>query len=231
MTQRVLLLISITLVLLSCDKKQSELEFEQSVLYEIFPALMGAIDFDIWLLPPPPPPTGSAVREKGEVVGADNTGSEEELFDYSRWYEEQIANFKADSLDIVIAIRDFVFPLESDHKNHLLEHFRRHNLILDSADLSTEYKIDLGKLITDTNVRLKYRSDFPKGHDIWKNDYDFHFSGILSLTRIQFDATKAYGVFAGGMLNGPLVGIGFRVFIKKVNGKWIIDKIEETTVS
>ncbi|GGE29132.1 hypothetical protein [Psychroflexus planctonicus] len=224
-TQRTLLLISIILVLFSCEKKQSELEFEQSVVYEIFPALMDSLHFDFRLNPPPPP--RPVFNEKGEIIGTDTTGIGKALSDY----EKKKAELKADSVKLVVAIRDSVYPLELDEKNQLLEHFQSHNLKLDSTDLSTEYKIDLNKLIADKNLRFKYLSDFPEGTNIWKKDYDFHFSGVAYLSRIQFDKTKNFGVLESEISCGRLCGAGIRVFIKKVKGKWIIEKIEDTWVS
>ena len=71
----------------------------------------------------------------------------------------------------------------------------------------------------------------PEGTNIWKKDYDFHFSGVAYLSRIQFDKTKHFGVLESEISCGRLCGGGIRVFIKKVKGKWIIEKIEETWVS
>jgi len=220
-----LLLISIFVLVFSCEKKQSELEFEQSVVYEIFPALMDSLHFDFRLIPPPPP--RPVFNEKGEIIRTDTTGIGKGLADY----EKRKAELKADPVKLVVAIRDSVYPLKTEERNQLLDHFPNQNLKLDSTDLSTEYKIDLNKLIADKKLRFKYLSDFPKGSDIWKKEYPFHLSGVTHLTRIQFDTTKTFGVLESGMSCGRLCGWGVRVFIKKVNGKWIIDKLEETWIS
>jgi hypothetical protein len=139
--KRTLLLIPIFLLLINCKKKHSELEFEKSVVYEIFPALMDSLHYDLRLYPPPPP---KAIYDKqGKYIGIDTTGR--------------------------------------------------------SA--------------------------------IWKKKYDFYFSGTTSLSRIQFDSTKSFGILHSGMGCGKLCGSGVRVFIRKEKNKWIIDKIIVTEIS
>ena len=223
--KRTLLLIPIMLFLFNCEKKQSDLEFEQSVVYEIFPALMDSLHFDFRLKPPTPP--RPIFNEKGEIIGTDTTGIAKSLADY----EKRKAQLKADSVKLVVAIRDSVYPLEIEERKQLLEHFPNQNLKLDSTDLSTYYKIEINKLIADNKLRFKYLSEFPEGSDIWKKEYPFHLSGVTHLTRIQFDTTKSFGVLESGMGCGKLCGWGVLVFIKKINGKWIIDKLEETWIS
>lgn len=223
--KRTLLLIPIVLLLFNCEKKPSDLEFEQSVVYEIFPALMDSLHFDFRLKPPKPP--RPILNEKGEIIGTDTTGIGKSLADY----EKRKAQLKADSVKLVVAIRDSVYPLEIEERKLLLEHFSKKNLKLDSTDLSANYKIEINKLIADNNLRFKYRSEFPKDGDIWKKEYPFHLSGVTYLTRIQFDSTRSYGVLQSGIGCGKLCGGGVRVFIKKLNGKWIIDKLVETSVS
>ena len=224
-TQRTLLLISIILILFGCEKKQSELEFEKSVVYEIFPALMDSLHFDFRLKPPRP--SKPVFNEKGEIIGTDTTGIGKVLADYKK----RKAELKADSIKLVIAINDSVYSLEKKESNELLKHYSELNLSLDTTDLTTEYKIELKKLIADKKLKFKYLSEFPKGSAIWKKEYNFHLSGTTSLSRIQFDSTKSFGILRSGMGCGKLCGTGVRVFIRKVNEKWIIDEIIVTEIS
>ncbi|TRZ45131.1 hypothetical protein [Robertkochia solimangrovi] len=210
----------------SCEKKQSELEFEQSVVYEIFPALMDSLHFDYRLKPPPPPPR-PIFNEQGEIIGTDTTG----IAKASNEYLQRKAELKADSVKLVIAINDSVYPIGKKEGDQLLKYFAENNLRLDSTDISTKYLIDLNKLQADKKLRFKYLSEFPEGSDIWKKDYNFHLSGTTSLSRIQFDSTKSFGVLRSGMGCGKLCGSGVRVFIRKENNKWIIDKIIVTEIS
>nr|WP_321222902.1 hypothetical protein [uncultured Psychroserpens sp.] len=105
-TQRTLLLFSIILILFGCEKKQSELEFEQSVVYEIFPALMDSLHFDLRIKPPRPP--RPVFNEKGQIIGTDTTGIGKVLADYKK----RKAELKTDSVKLVIAINDSVYTLK-----------------------------------------------------------------------------------------------------------------------
>jgi hypothetical protein len=225
-TTRTFLLVLISLILFCCKKKQSDLEFEQSVVYEIFPALMDSLHFDFRLiLPPPPMPS---YNENGEVIGTDSI----EIVKILREYNRRKLELKTDSVKLVVAIRDSVYKLETEEINHLLKHFAKQNLKLDSTtDLTFRYKIDLEKLNADEKLKFKYSSEFPMGSDIWKKEYDFHLSGVTHLSRIQFDTTKSFGILKSGMGCGSLCGIVVRVFIRKENEKWIIDRIITTAVS
>jgi hypothetical protein len=143
------------------------LEFEKSVVYEIFPALMDSLHYDLRLYPPPPP---KAIYDKqGKYIGIDTTGTEQVIAEYNK----RRAELKADSVKLVIAINDSVYPLEKRESSQLLKHFSEHNLKLDSTDLSTNYKIDLTKLRADKKLRFKYLSEFPKGSAIWKKNMTF----------------------------------------------------------
>lgn len=226
MTKKLTFFLTLIIELLfSCEKKQSDLEFEQSVVYEIFPALMDSLHFDLRLTPPPLP--RPIFNEKGEIIGTDTTGIAIALTEY----QKRKAELKADSVKLVIAINDSVYSLEKRERNQLLKHFVEYNLKLDSTDLSAEYKIDLNKLQADKKLRFKYLSEFPKGSAIWKKEYDFHLSSTTGLSRIQFDSTKSFGILRSGMSCGKLCGSGVRVFIRKENNKWIIDRIIVTEIS
>ncbi len=87
-------MISIFLLFSSCEKKQTNLEFEQSVAYEIFPALMDELHFDTRLGPPPPPrPIYDAEHN---LIGYDTIMAEKTM---TEW-QIKLAEFKADSVKI-----------------------------------------------------------------------------------------------------------------------------------
>ncbi len=216
-----LLLILLFPLLFSCEQNSSALKFEQGVVYEIFPALMDSLHRDFRLKPPPPPPK-PILNENGEIIGRDSTGFHQALSNF----KESKAELEAYTVTLVIAVRDSVDLLENEEKNRLLSHFSKYDIKLDTTDLSTKYKLHINHLETNNDkVQFRYRSEFPEGSDIWEEEYDFHMSGITSISRIQFDSTKSFGVFESGMSCGKLCGYGVRVFIRKENGKWIIDEI------
>ncbi len=71
-------------------------------------------------------------------------------------------------------------------------------------------------------------SKFPERDKIWETKYNFNFSGVVFFNKIQFDTSKKYGILDGGFLCGVKCGQGYRIYIKKVNSKWKIDKVDRT---
>ena len=212
-------LISIFLGLLSCNKKQTNLEFDQAVMYEIFPALIDSLHFDSRLLPPPP--LKLIYDENEKVIGIDTIEKAKAFALYRNRKEE----LKADSVKLVIAIKDSTYVLNNKNKKELIKHFADQNLSLDKSFIDTNFKIELNKLKANKKFQFKYYSDFPADRSIWRKKYDFEFSGIIDFSRVQFDSSKNFGVFTSGFTYGILNGRGGKVFIKKEKGKWIIHKI------
>ncbi|SDF16159.1 hypothetical protein SAMN05421636_11432 [Pricia antarctica] len=217
--KQVFVIISIFLLFSSCEKKQTDLEFEQSVAYEIFPALMDELHYDTRLGPPSPPKPIYDANEN--LIGYDRIMAEKTM---AEW-QMKLAEFKADSVRLVIAVEDSTRLLEKEEREELLKYFSDKNLILDTSNQSKNYKIKLNRLKAEPKLKFKYLSELPAGSEIWSEEYDFHLSGTTGLSRILFDTTKSYGILHSGFACGKLCGTGFRIFIKKVNGKWIIEKM------
>jgi hypothetical protein len=116
-----------------------------------------------------------------------------------------------------------------------MKHFKNQNIVLESNDIELKngFKIDLIKLkANNKKFRFKYQSEFPKGREFWRTEYDFYVGAKIGFSRILFDKSKSYGVLNGGFGMGILNGSGFRIFIRKNDkGKWIIDKIIDTWIS
>ena len=74
-------------------------------------------------------------------------------------------------------------------------------------------------------------NQFPKRDKIWETKYDFNFSGVVFFTKIQFDTNKKFGILNGSFICGGKCGQGFRIYIKKENVKWKVDKVEGTWIS
>ncbi|WP_299438253.1 hypothetical protein [uncultured Aquimarina sp.] len=216
-------MILITLTLFSCNKKQTELEFEQAVLYEIFPQLVDSLHFDIRLSPPPPPMP--IFDENQNLIGTDTTGMAKKQVEY----EKRKAELQSDTKTLVIAIIDTTYSLEKKAQNELIKHFD--NIELDTLNSKSNYKIDIEKLKTNGKWKFKPRSNFPTGRRLWKDEYDFHLAGTTWLSNIRFDKTKSFGILESGYGCGGLCGYSVRVFIYKKEGKWFIDEVFVTAVS
>lgn len=225
--QKITSLLILLIIISSCEKKTTELEFEKSVMSEIFPSLINStcIDSRILFLPPP---LGKPIYDKNDnYIGSDTSNIKTER---ENW-ERKIAKIKKDTSKIVVAIDDTIYRIEKKDQIKLTEYYKNAIIVADTNNERKEYKIDLKKQKYNQKFKLKYLSEFPKKDTIWKTKYSFNFSGIVSFSRIQFDKEKKYGILSAGFVCGRLCGQGFRIFIKKVNNKWIIDKTEGTWIS
>lgn len=223
--KRMILTFFTFLILCSCTKKESDLEFEKSVVKEIFPTLLDSVHHDRRLnpLPPPPPPK------------LDGTTNDSALYEWDE--EKMIAEFEKrkseiqkDTTKLVVALVDSTYQIEASTKLVFIDFYREFDLQLDTVH-KEGYKINISDLEYNEKFKIEYRSKFPSGSKIWDLKYDFYLSGITWMTRIYFDKTKRFGVLESGFGCGKLCGFGGVVMIKKVKGKWIIDEIIVHTVS
>ncbi|MFI2744609.1 hypothetical protein ACG2LH_17880 [Zhouia sp. PK063] len=222
-TKQSLVIISMFLLIISCDKKQTDLEFEKSVANEIFPALLDSVHYDTRLSPPPPPPPNFEKNDSVKIEWDESKMLAE--------YEKRKAELEKDTTKLVIAIVDSTYRIDERSKKELIKFYKEYSIKLDTINNDKPYKINISELKHNAKFKLKYRSDFPATSKVWDEKYDFHLSGITGFSRIQFDQTKSYGVLISGFGCGRLCGFSGMVFIRKVNGKWIIDKIKVTAVS
>jgi len=222
-TKLILAIISIFLFLTSCKKKQTNLEFEKSVVNEIFPALLDSVHYDTRFPPPPPPPPNSEWNDSTAVKWDESKIIAE--------YEKRKAKLEKDTTKLVIAIVDSTYQINERAKRELTDFYKEYVIKLDTVNIEKSYKINISDLKHNQKFKLKYRSELPKNSNVWKRDSDFHLSGITGFSRIQFDQTKNYGVLVSGFGCGKLCGFSGLVFIRKINGKWIIDKVKVTAIS
>jgi len=222
-TKLTFVLISIFLILISCDKKQTDLEFEKSVAIEIFPMLLDSVFHDIRLTPPPPPPPNSK--------WSDSTAIEWDESKIIAEYEKRKAEIEKDTTKLVIGIVDSTYQINERAKRELIDFYKEYSIKLDTLNTESPYKINISDLNHDQKFKLIYRSELPATSKVWKGDYDFYLSGITGFSRIQFDQTKSYGVMKSGFGCGRLCGFSGLIFIRKVKGKWIIDKVKVTAIS
>ena len=241
--RKTLPIIILTLVITSffwnCKEEivQSESEFEQAVFYEIFPAILDSIYYDKRMLPPPPPPPEFFENyNNNELDKAISDYKETEIYKQGiKEWEKKKDSLNQDTSRIYIAVSDSITRFEREDMYELVKHFKNQNIVLDSKniELTNGFKIDLSKLTSNNEkIKFKYQSEFPKGREFWRTEYDFYVGAKIGFSRILFDNTKTYGVLNGGFNMGILNGSGFRIFIRKnENGTWIIDKVVGTWIS
>ena len=221
------------------EKVISETEFEQAVFYEIFPSILDSIYYDKRLTPPPPPPPEFFNKKE-----YDNSNLDKAIEDYKKSdkfiqdkinWEKKRDSLNRDTTSIYMALSDSLNNFEREDIYELVKHFKNQNIVIASnnIELNNGFKIDLIKLkANNKKFKFKYQSEFPKGREFGRTEYDFYVGAKIGFSRILFDKSKSYGVLNGGFGMGVLNGNGFRIFIRKNDkGNWIIDKIIDTWIS
>jgi hypothetical protein len=224
----------ILLILISsCEKKTVEFEFEKAVMTEIFPSLVDSICVDSRKMLPPPM-LGELVSDTEGHVSLDSTkATRAQIIEYRKWQKER-ERIEKDTSKVVIAFDPFLKKgdFRFSNNNNLEKKYPFLETYIEDDDTIKAYRFDYEKLKLHNNFKLKNLSEFPKGrYDIWETKYRFIFSGVLHLSRIQFNKNKKHGVLEASFTCGSLCGQGFIIFIKKNNTKWIINKIHPTWIS
>lgn len=218
---------------MSCQKKISDLEFEKNVMTEIFPDLIDSICIDYRTVLHPPPIYGLLTYdENGHRIRVDSTISiEEQNKRMAKWEHNQEA-IEKDTSKLIVAFNPKIKSNSKDLKEYLVEHFKVTEVFNPKIEGDSTYTIDFKNIPLKGKFEIRDMSEFPKDrYKFWRKKYDFLFSGAVYFTGIQFDKERKFGVLEGGFSCGRLCGIGVRIYIKKVNEKWIIDKIDNTSVS
>ncbi|WP_367771592.1 hypothetical protein AB3G33_16185 [Flavobacterium sp. WC2421] len=92
-----------------------------------------------------------------------------------------------------------------------------------------KYKLDLKKY-NNRKFEFKSISEFPRNtnDEIWETKYDFEFAGALYFYPIKFNSTKEKGTLKVLYGCGTKCGANYEVSIEKENGKWKLEKVEQT---
>ncbi|MEN2413467.1 hypothetical protein [Flavobacterium mesophilum] len=199
---------------------------------EIFPDLINSACDDYRLFSFPPPLYGKIIfDDNGNKIGIDTTNAkanyERELLER----ESRIAQIEKDTSKLTVAFDPILKYDREDLTEYFKTHFKNAKALIPKEKKDSVYVFEYKNIKLPNKFKLRDISRFPKGREIWKPKYPFVFSGVVYFTRIQFDQDKKFGILNGSFTCGRHCGQGFRIFIKKVNEKWIIDEIEGTWVS
>lgn len=210
-----LLFISL-IILTSCNKKKTDLQFEKNVMYEVYPALIDSLWVNAMLTYVPPPPPGIDTSEYKL-----NRRTES-----NKRFNKELAEFKKKKFPVDLVFLDKT--VVRDNSKELLEHFKdaeiSENKIFDTID----YKFDRKKLDSYKAFKLHYVSKIYRRNEVKiYNNCCYSIRGVLVLSRIQFDDEKKYGILTAGIECGGMCSYGYRIYIKKIKNKWVIDKIED----
>jgi hypothetical protein len=196
-----IILLILTFVFFGCEKKITAEEFEQNIFDMLFISIVDSTYTDQRLYTCFPEQGKPIYDEKGKWIGLDSVGQHQRDLEC----EVKRIALKKDTLNLIIAIEN-------------------KGLLNEKTNLS---KYNNSKFI------FRHLSEHPRGKDFeyaeWKTENKF--AGVMSFSRIKFDAKKESGILDVSYRCGGKCGLGYSVYIKKVKNKWIIVKVEETWIS
>ena len=191
-----------------------ELSYNQQVFYQIFPAIFDSLrvlSYGTTIRLPPPPPL-EYYKDSIEYKNAINE------------YRELLKKIEEDTTIPIIAIYD-----TARYSIDAAKYYGSSKL--DSSQKS--FRIDLEKLSVHSDTfRLKYLSEVTKGNSFeLKREYRKRVRIRLYLSSVYLDSDKLHGFLKWSLVCGRLCGSGGRIFIQKINGKWVIAETTCESVS
>jgi hypothetical protein len=221
--QKTTFIVIILILLISCEKKITEIEYEKNVLTEIFPKIVDSICVDSRKMIPPPK-YGIETWEKGQIIKVDTSKvTEKERIEYQNWKKEQ-NRIEKDTSKIIIGFDPFLLKFGEERN------YEKVNLYNSKY---SNFRFDYSKIQLNRKFKIKDITEFPKAEKLllYEQKYDFVFSGFLEISRIKFDKNRKSGVLEASFSYCGKCGRGYRIFIKEINGEWKIEKLEDTWIS
>jgi hypothetical protein len=217
------------ILLISCEKKITDTEYEKNVLTEIFPKIVDMICVDSRKMNPPPK-FGIETWSNGNLIKVDSSkATKKERTEYQNWKIEQKLIDK-DTSKIIIGFDQYLLDYgkgRTDGRRKLL-----------NSNYSN-FKFDYLKIKLNGKFKIKNMTEFPKAEILKLSDrvllydqkYNFIFSGFLEISRIKFDKNKKSGVLEASFSYCGKCGRGYLIYVKEINGKWKIVKLADTWIS
>ncbi len=229
--QKIIFVFILLIFFTSCEKNEKAIEFNRNVLTEILPIIIDSTCVDIRIFSNPPPKCGKLIFNKeGHYVRTDSTKATlEEIKRLNEW-KQQVTDVKKDTSKVIIAFDSKILPYEEEYKKTVVEDFTKDTLLGINEGQTKEYILNFKTIKLNGKFKLKDISEFDR-QNIFEKKYKFNFSGILTVSTIKFDKRKENGILQVGFICGRLCGYGNKVYIKKINKKWKIIKMEITWIS
>ncbi len=189
-----------------------ELPYNQQVFYQIFPAIFDSLNKAHQVTIVPASPRMEYYKDSNEYKKRISE------------YQDIIDEIALDTITHIIAICDTARYSIDEAKYY-------GSSKLDS--LQKSFRIDLEKLSVHSDTfRLKYLSEVTKDNSFeLKSEYKKRIRNRLHLSSVYLDGDKLYGFLKWSIVCGRLCGSGGRIFIQKINGKWVIVGITHESVS
>jgi hypothetical protein len=227
--QKTILILSI-IFFTSCKKEVTELEFERNVITEIFPVIVDSICVDARKMIPPPKGSFSIINNRNILIDTSKATKEEKI-EYIKWKSNN-RKLENDTSTVILAFDPILKKSESKYLENELK-----NTFLVSEIFKPKQKenltIDIAEIKLNKKFKLKNITEFPKANKalLYEVKYNFVFSGILEISRIEFDKKRKVGVLEANFSYCGKCGRGYLIFLKKENNKWKIYKLKDTWIS
>ncbi|MDI9311321.1 MAG: hypothetical protein QM535_14010 [Limnohabitans sp.] len=209
---------------IGCENKKSELEFEKNVMAEIYADLMDSLwvhDNSLHSV------TFLKLDKKGNVIGYEQKNKNEIRKEFKKKLEE----IKERKAKIFAGIIDTIAPSYREQTNELIKYYKEAVISNTQKKDTLKYSINREQFSKVAHIKVKFISKYDGLGMPWSSLKNHTFSGIISFSRIQFDDNKKFGIFDSSIVCGGLCGNGYQIFIKKINNKWIVEKVEYVWVS
>lgn len=115
---------------------------------------------------------------------------------------------------------DFIAETEAIEKDTL-------NLII-----AVDKRFETAEKLNTKKFIFKDFNELPKKIELenWSEKYK-KFIGVMSFSKIKFDNKKESGTLEVSYHCGGKCGLGYKVYLKKISGKWKVLKTEDTWIS
>lgn len=222
--KQVILTLTLFISIFGCHNRKSELEFEKSVMLEIFPNLIDSLwvhNSSVNTLP------FVKLDKRGKVIGLE----EQSKSDIRKNHKNLLDEIKRKNAKLFAVVCDTIYPVDTNEINEFKKHYND-AIFPKSKEITTlKYPFDKEKFNAFENIKIKFIAEFNMLERPWDTNDKYNFYGAVSFSRILFDTNKKYGILTSSIICGGLCGHGYQIFIKKVKNKWIIEKVEETWIS
>ena len=201
------------------DERKS-IDDEKQVMAEIFPTLMDSMWVEITFSMMPGPIE--------EIYDSNSRHSILKLIEKGQSFKnkliEELEKKKITPGQMTIVVNDTIHAIDKENISYVRKHFRTLLFNDEKGITDSGYKIDFSKYRADKIFNLVYASEFKLEKHDQSREYIL---SQVSFSRILFDREKTFGVLTCEYNCGVQCGTGYRIFIKKLNDRWKIERIEE----
>lgn len=227
MTSRTTIISLLALCLtVSCTIKHSSTpDFDKAVMQEIFPSLLDSVYIEITFSMTPPGITEvvDSITGKIKFQPVEKSPRDRELI------RNHFSTCERDSIYINIVLSDSIHALSKNDLKIFQSKYSLPKGFISNSYFQKSYLLPLTGLTFRNCFKLKLSSEYKQT----SNDSVMFIQQLnkVSFSRIIFDADKTHGMLTCEYICGRLCGNGYRIFIKKIYDKWMVDYIEHAWVA